>query len=110
MANIWGDPSDWGWRRVVVWIVAFAAIALAGWSVFDLSLRSLRWYSWVYGSWVIGPPIWFFFEYHFVFSRKDDRLEQFKYAQDLAQKFWAALLVLLAGIGYFQWHLSLSSK
>jgi hypothetical protein len=52
---------------------------------------------------------WFFIEYHFVFNRKDDpnAVEQIKMSQDVAQKFWAALLVLLAGIGVFQWHLSL---
>jgi hypothetical protein len=30
-----------------------------------------------------------------------------KAGQDVSQKFWAALIVLLAGIGYFQWHLSI---
>ena len=62
--------------------------------------------------WVIAPPSWFFVEYYFVFDRKEDpdALERFKVGQDIAQKFWAALLVLLAGIGYFQWHLSLGGK
>jgi hypothetical protein len=58
---------------------------------------------------VIGPPSWFFIEYFFVFDRRQDRLalEQFKVGQDIAQKFWAALLLLLAGIGYFKWHVSI---
>ena len=110
MQNTWGDAQDWGWRRAVVWVVACASIALAFWSVFDLSLRSRRLYSLVYAFWVIGPPIWFFVEYHFIFNEKAARLEHLQYAQDVAQKFWAALLVLLAGIGYFQWHLSLSAQ
>lgn len=109
MPNTWGDLNDWGSRRIVVYIVGCGAVATAILSVI-ISLRSFRLYPWVYGFWIITPPMWFFAEYHFIFKRKDDRLEQFKYMQDLAQKFWAALLVLLAGIGYFKWHLSLSGK
>ena len=111
MPNTWGDATDWGLRRIVIWIVGGASVVLAISSV-CISLRSQYWYPRLYGFWIIGPPIWFFFEYHFIFNRKDDDAarDQLKMAQDVAQKFWAALLVLLAGIGYFQWHLSLSAK
>jgi hypothetical protein len=101
--NVWGS---W-WRRAVVWIVGLSAIAF-GIVTLYLSLHSLYWYPRVYALWVIAPPGWFFVEYYFIFDRRDDphALELIKIGQDVAQKFWAALLVLLAGIGYFQWHLS----
>jgi hypothetical protein len=104
MPNTWGSTK----RQVVVWIVGLTAIGLAVTSI-GLSLRSQYWYPRVYAFWIIAPPSWFFIEYHFVFNRKDDphAIEQIKIGQDVAQKFWAALLVLLAGIGVFQWHLSL---
>jgi hypothetical protein len=103
-------PSNWGskGRQVVVWVVAWTFIVGALVSVL-VSLRSLYWYPRIYAFWIIAPPGWFFVEYNFVFNRKDDpqALERFKVGQGMAEKFWASLLVLLAGIGYFQWHLSL---
>ena len=107
MPNAWGDNDAWGFRRIVVWIVGLLSAVLAVWSIIDLSQRSLYWYSRVYGFWVIAPPIWFFFEYNFIFKKVHSNLELLKYGQDVAQKFWAALLVLLAGIGYFKWNLTL---
>jgi len=104
MTNNWGSES----RRAVVWVVGCSALVLALPSIF-VSLNSEYWYPRIYAFWVIAPPSWFFVEYYFVFNRKEDpnSLERFKVGQDVAQKFWAALLVLLAGIGYFRWHLSL---
>jgi hypothetical protein len=102
-------PILWGskWRQVVVWVVGIASLGLVVWTV-CLSLRSLYWYPRVYAFWIIAPPAWFFVEFYFVFDRRDDpdSVALLKAGQDVAQKFWAALLVLLAGIGYFEWHLS----
>jgi hypothetical protein len=91
-----------------VWFVGISAISFATVSVF-VSLHSQYWYPRIYAFWIIVPPSWFFVEFYFVFGRRDDphALELVKVGQDVAQKFWAALLVLLAGIGYFKWHLSL---
>jgi len=104
VANTWGSRG----RQILVWVVGISAIALAIASI-RLSLCSEYWYRRVYAFWVLAPPAWFFIEYHFVFNRKDDSqaMEQLKMGQDVAQKFWAALLVLLAGIGVVQWHLTI---
>ena len=104
MPNNWGSPL----RRALVWGVGCSALILAVISI-KLSLSSQYWYPRVYAFWVIAPPSWFFVEYYFVFDRKSDAgaVEQLKIGQDVSQKFWAALLVLLGGIGYFRWHLTL---
>ena len=53
-------------------------------------------------SWLIVPPLWFFFEYQFLFKHygPDGAFESFKYGQDVASKIWlgiaAALTVLVA--------------
>ncbi len=98
----WGSKP----RQYLVWAVGITAVGIAIWTV-RLSLRSLYWYPWVYAFWVIAPPIWFFIEFYFIFDRRNEPeiVALLKAGQDVAQKFWAALLVLLAGIGYFQWHL-----
>ena len=53
--------------------------------------------------WTLLPPIWFWFEYIFLFrdaypSAATDKLERFKYQQDLSSKIWlsavSALLIL----------------
>jgi hypothetical protein len=104
MTNLWGSS----WRRVVVWIVGCSAIVLACITL-CISLYSRYWYPRIYAFWIIFPPSWFFIEYHFVFNRKEDpdALDRFKVGQDVAQKFWAALILLLAGVGYFRWNFSL---
>jgi hypothetical protein len=103
-------PILWGSRRrqAVVWVVGIASLGLAVWTV-CLSLRSSYWYPRLYAFWIIAPPAWFFIEFHFVFDRKDDpdAVALLNAGQDVTQKFWGALLVLLAGIGYFKWHLSI---
>jgi hypothetical protein len=104
MSNTWGSLG----RSAVVWVVGVTSVLLGVLSIL-ISLRSRYWYPRIYAFWVIAPPAWFFIEYHFIFDRKDDELalQQLQTGQDVAQKFWAALLVLLAGIGYFQWNLTL---
>ena len=90
-----------------MWVVGLTSLLLGALSVW-VSLRSRYWDPRIYAFWVIAPPAWFFIEYHFI-GRKDGEfaLQQLQAGQDVAQKFWAALLVLLAGIGYFQWKLTL---
>lgn len=52
--------------------------------------------------WVVVPPLWFFFEYQFLFKAygPGDAFEAFKYGQDVASKVWlgiaATLTVLVA--------------
>ena|SRR2546428_6570398 len=55
----------------------------------------------VLGAWTLGPPIWFWYEYIYRFrdvypNADKDKLEAFKYQQDLSSKIWlAAVSVLL---------------
>ena len=53
--------------------------------------------------WVVLPPVWFWYEYFFVYKPKPyagEDWDRFKYAQDQAEKIWLALLVALLGL-YF---------
>ncbi len=56
----------------------------------------------VWLGWVVVPPLWFVFEYQFLFKTygPDGAFEAFKYGQDVASKVWlgiaAALTVLVA--------------
>jgi hypothetical protein len=103
MASTWSIDDNDG-RRTAVRIVGVVSGVLAALSIIA-SLLCRGWYPWIYGCWIMGPPLWFFAEYFFIFNRKDEETarEQLKIGQDLAQKIWAALIVLLAGIGYFRW-------
>jgi len=55
----------------------------------------------VLGAWTLLPPIWFWYEYFFLFrdafpKANSDELDQFKYGQDFSSKIWlAAVSVLL---------------
>jgi hypothetical protein len=53
--------------------------------------------------WVVGVPLYFFFEHVVIFRKYGDpeQYEQFKRVQDLASKIWAAAIVVLAAF-YFQ--------
>lgn len=50
--------------------------------------------------WVVVPPIWFAFEYFWLFKScgNSDHFEAFKYGQDIASKVWLGIVVLLTGI------------
>ena len=52
------------------------------------------------GCWAVVPPIWFWFEYFFVYRwyGKPDTLELFKYGQDVAKAIWAGVLVGLIAL------------
>jgi hypothetical protein len=61
----------------------------------------------IYGTWLIFPPLWFLYEYVWEF---DDYLKlepkshsDFKFTQELASKFWAALLILFGLIIYIKY-------
>ncbi|KZX57046.1 hypothetical protein A3709_04555 [Halioglobus sp. HI00S01] len=61
----------------------------------------------VLASWGIGPPVWFFYEYHFVFRHPDkggnaDAVSEFKYSQGLATKVWAGVLAALVAAAALQ--------
>ncbi len=55
--------------------------------------------------WILAPPIWFWFEYFFLYKGSDSTtdkpaLDDFKHGQDQASKIWLALVTLLLGL-YF---------
>jgi hypothetical protein len=102
--NIWGNDL----RQRIIYGAACVSTLLVAVTI-PASYFCEKWFYWIYGFWVIAPPSWFFVEFFFVFGRRDDKhaLDLFKMGQDVAQKFWAALLVLLTGIGHLRWHISL---
>ncbi len=51
--------------------------------------------------WVLGPPLWFFYEHFYYFPKhgnSDADFAQLKSSQDIAAKVWAAFLVVLAAL------------
>ncbi|HEX7158675.1 MAG TPA: hypothetical protein VF214_06660 [Edaphobacter sp.] len=58
----------------------------------------------VLGIWVIAPPIWFWYEYFFLYPDTNitpkPSLDEFKHGQEQASKIWLALVTLLLGL-YF---------
>ncbi|GAA0852822.1 hypothetical protein [Aliiglaciecola litoralis] len=50
--------------------------------------------------WVIGPPVWFFIEYFFIFRRfgNPQAKEELKRGQELASKIWAGVIIILTAI------------
>ena len=49
------------------------------------------------GLWAIGPPIWFWREYFYLYRAEGepDTLELFKYGQDVSKAIWAGVLAAL---------------
>lgn len=48
------------------------------------------------GIWIIVPPIWFWFEYYFLYEDGKPGLDEFKHGQGQSSKIWLALITLLA--------------
>ena len=71
-----GDPGECG-RYVVDGTWPFVAVAAI---------------------WTIGPPIWFFVEYTFLYCKDDTdtAFEQFKHQQQLAAAVWLGFMAFLA--------------
>jgi hypothetical protein len=81
------------WFGFVIFLV-FIGCAILMWSV-D---KDQNWPLWLGAVWVVGVPVYFFFE-HLLFFRwwgNPDKKEEFKRVQDLAAKVWAAAVVVLA--------------
>lgn len=58
----------------------------------------------IYGAWLIGPPVFFLYEYVFLFGKDPARrmdpkqVEDLKYCQELATKIWAGIGVFLSAL------------
>lgn len=56
--------------------------------------------------WVFAPPLWFWYEYYFVYARIPEqvegrpKLDNYKHGVDVASKLWLALVTVLLGL-YF---------
>jgi hypothetical protein len=91
------EPLYQGKKRTVITTLGIVSVGLVILSVFIVRW-SQEWAVGTYAFWVIVPPSWFFIEWVWLFDSKGDahRLNQFKTTIEIAQKFWAAILVLLA--------------
>jgi hypothetical protein len=86
-----------GWKRMLITSLGIGSIGLAILSVFIVQ-KSRAAAVTTYAFWAIAPPAWFFIEWVWLFDSAGDahRLAQFHTTTELAQKFWAGVLVLLA--------------
>jgi hypothetical protein len=56
--------------------------------------------------WVFAPPVWFWYEYFFIYRKISDKekdkptFDQYKHGVDVASKLWLALVTVLLGL-YF---------
>lgn len=102
--QIYGDPSlgflpilylKWVIGAAVV-LLAVTILALARHFYYDSSSLLMA----VWALWVVAPPIWFCYEYFWLFRKKEVKVafETFKYGQDIASKGWFAIAALLTGI------------
>ena len=63
-----------------------------------------------YFGWLLLPPIWFLWEYHKKKYFRPGEFEHFKYSQELASKFWAAILIALFIIFKYYFHIESIDK
>ena len=82
-----------GFPLSIWFILAFKTDPIVTW--YKLSCQAIG------ALWVLGPPLWFFFEHFYYFpqhkSPQSDSA-QLKTAQDLAAKVWASFVVVLAAL------------
>lgn len=102
--QIYGDPSlgflpelhlKWAIGAAVV-LLAVTILALVIYFYNDSKcLLKVVW-----ALWVVAPPIWFCYEYFWLFREEGVKVdfETFKYGQDIASKGWIAIAALLTGI------------
>jgi len=85
---------------------SFLSVALLLYAVYVILGSLLRWFvhpgppptltTWGFIHllfWTLGPPIWFFFEYHL--ESDAEKRKKLKDSQDVTSKVWAAVLVVL---------------
>jgi len=86
--------------RRIFYFGVFMFIVFMGCAIFILLGRErYRTESIVLGAlWVVGVPIYFFFEHVFLFRKYGDpeQYDQFRRVQDLAAKIWAGAVIILA--------------
>lgn len=102
--QIYGDPACGFLPKLYInWAIGSAGVLL----VFTIIALILHFYydsscllKVVWALWIVAPPIWFCYEYFWLF--RDEKVtvtfETFKYGQDIASKGWLAIAALLTGI------------
>ncbi|MEM6257805.1 MAG: hypothetical protein AAGI37_05780 [Planctomycetota bacterium] len=92
--NLKGVKLYEGVKHISIFMLSVVAILLATGSFYFVTInQSIAIIT--YGFWAIAPSAWFFLERAYLFDTEGDqeRIALFKYSQELAQKFWAGLLV-----------------
>jgi hypothetical protein len=62
--------------------------------------RGLKWKKVVAAAWLVLPPVWFFFELHWVRRTRPEELASLKESQHSAAKIWAGVAAAL-GLLFF---------
>lgn len=93
--------------KVGYWICSGAGMVAAILGLFSLHFAYVGWkcrevgliYPWL-TFWIIVTPVWFWFEYFFIFRRYGDHtaFDSFKHGQQLSLAIWAALVFFLNGL------------
>jgi hypothetical protein len=90
--------------RWVVSLVGLISVSLLAWTI---CLALGAWRSGTVETiyilavlWAVLPPIWFWFEYFFLYQRygEKDGFEAFKYGQQISVAIWAAVTLSLAAL------------
>jgi hypothetical protein len=86
-----------GWKQVLVTMLFISTPILAIYSAYSIQSIGRAAALWHYAAWCLGPPAWFLLEWVWLFDHQGGptRLAKFQTTIELAQKFWAAVLVLL---------------
>jgi hypothetical protein len=79
-----------------------ASLVFAGWDQGKkIELGGVKMYQViVLAAWMLLPPIWFWYEYSFLFRNAfpkadSDEMDRFKYGQDASSKIWLATVSVL---------------
>lgn len=95
------------WRKKLVVIralVSAAALGFAWWSAHvALGARPTNGIppqlSWSLGIvflfWTVGPAVWFWIEYYFLWPKTGTPIEELKYGQELSKSVWVAIAAVL---------------
>ncbi len=102
----------WNWKKmkwIVGWLATIGLLAslilgfFGVWEKFNPHNHIKVAQAIVLGIWILLAPMWFWFEYFFLFqdeTKSGVKLEEFKHGQDQSAKIWLALVTVLAGL-YF---------
>lgn len=74
----------------VVGVIAGVAAVLS-----FLYVAYTDWRKFIVAAWLVGPPVWFFFEFHSVRRHNPKDLPTLKESQEMATKIWAGVAAAL---------------